>query len=59
LATYDGIVCDPFCIARQTAGSCAVWCYAGSPIAGRAKAVGSTVCSSACPYDATGFSLWQ
>jgi len=48
--TYDGIVCDPFCIARQTASACAVWCYGGSSMAGRAKAVGSLACVGACPY---------
>ena len=48
--TYDGTVCDPFCIARQTASACAVWCYVGSSMAGRAKAVGSLACVGACPY---------
>jgi hypothetical protein len=48
--TYDGTVCDPYCIARRTASQCAVWCYGDSPLAGRVKLTGSLVCRDACPY---------
>jgi hypothetical protein len=34
--TYDGTTsCGTYCIGRQTATQCAVWCYGLSPVAGR------------------------
>ncbi len=54
--TYDGIVCDPYCIARQTSSSCAVWCYGASPRAGRVNVTASLVCIAACPD--VGFATW-
>jgi hypothetical protein len=42
--------CDVLCLGRQTANSCAVWCYGFSSVAGR---VGSNMfdnnCAAACP----------
>ncbi len=48
--TYVGTVCDPYCVARQTASQCAVWCFGISNVAGRVGLNGiSNVCSAACP----------
>lgn len=55
--TYEGIVCDPYCVARQTASQCAVWCYGISPLAGRVGLTNSIVCQGACPY--AGYQTWN
>jgi hypothetical protein len=35
-ATFPGTtICGPYCVARQTASECAIWCYGISPVAGR------------------------
>jgi hypothetical protein len=57
IATYD-LYCQGSCLARQTNGSCAMWCWQGD-FAGHVTSAGTTVCDALCSkFLAGGTATW-
>lgn len=51
-ATGGAVLCDPYCVARETGTECAIWCYGASNSPGRVKKITGTCSSAACPWEA-------
>ena len=49
-APFDATFCDPFCVAGEKPGKCAIWCYQDSNAAGHVLESSAPSCSSfGCP----------